>query len=177
VLVPPTVHALERPSVPGGGRDGRYLVTLRDPVDIGATGYGLVNELDRRGFDVGVVEAFGPGATRHRVMDPADATGVVHLAIGPDDIATWQAKPGIREVARTDPRTGKERAEYARLRTEVIDEFSAAGLSDLVRTVDENLFGLSLNTRVPEPTRQKLVRMTNLGLPAAVFIGPREAVG
>ena len=86
------------------------------------------------------------------------------------------SRPGIREVARTDPRTPKERAEFAQLRTEVINEFEAAGLSDLVRTVDENLFGLSLNTRVPEPTRQKLVRMTGLGLPAAVFVGPREAI-
>jgi hypothetical protein len=34
-----------------------------------------------------------------------------------------------------------------------------------------------LNPRVPESTRMKLVRMTTLGLPAAVFIGPREAVG
>jgi hypothetical protein len=176
VLVAPTVDALDEPSVPGGGRDGRYLVTLRDPVDIGATGYGLMNELDRHGFDIGVIEAFGPGATRYRVRDPADATGVVHLAIGPENIATWRAKSSVREVARTDPRTREERAEFARLRTEVIDEFEAAGLGDLVRTVDENLFGLSLNTRVPESTRQKLVRMTTLGLPAAVFIGPRDAV-
>lgn len=176
VIVPRTVDALEEPGVPGGGRDGRYLVTLRDPVDIGATGYGLVNELDRRGFDIGVEEAFGPGATRHRVRDPGEATGVVHLAIGPEDIAVWRARPGVREVARTDPRTRAEREEFARLRTEVIDEFRAASLSDLVPTVDENLFGLSLNTRVPESTRQKLVRMTDLGLPTAVFIGPREAI-
>jgi hypothetical protein len=177
VLVPPTADALEQHSVPGGGRDGRYLVTFRDPVDFGATSYGLVNELDRRGFPIGVLEALGPSATRFRVMDPASATGVVHLAIGPDDIATWQAKPGVREVARTEPRTPKERAEYARLRGQVIDEVNAAGLSDLVRTVDDNLFGLSMSNRVREPTRLKLVRMTNLGLPAAVFIGPREAVG
>jgi hypothetical protein len=136
-----------------------------------------MNELDRRGFDIGVLEIFGPGATRYRVIDPADATGVVHLAIGPDDIELWRAKPGAREVARTDPRTAGERAEYQRLRTQVIDELEAARLDDLVPTVDENLFGLSLNTRVPEPARQKLVRMTDLGLPAAVFIGPREAVG
>jgi hypothetical protein len=163
--------------VPGGGRDGLYLVTLRDPVDIGAMGYGLVNELDRRGFDIGVLDIYGPGATRYRVIDPADATGVVHLAIGPDDIDVWRAKPGVREVARTDPRTPRQRAEYQRLRTQVIDELGAAGLGDLVPTVDDNLFGLSLNTRVPDPARQKLIRMTNLGLPAAVFIGPREAVG
>jgi hypothetical protein len=101
----------------------------------------------------------------------------VHLAIGPDDIEVWQAKPGTREVARTDPRTPRERAEYQRLRTEVLDDLADAGLDELVPTVDENLFGLSLNTRVPEPARQKLIRMTDLGLPAAVFIGPREAVG
>jgi hypothetical protein len=177
VLVRPTAAALDGSSAPGGGRDGLYLVTVRDPVDIGAMGYGLMNELDRRGFDIGVLDIFGPGATRYRVIDPADATGVVHLAIGPDDIELWRAKPGAREVARTDPRTAGERAEYQRLRTQVIDELEAAGLDDLVPTVDENLFGLSLNTRVPEPARQKLVRMTDLGLPAAVFIGPREAVG
>ena len=177
VLVRPTAAALDRRSVPGGGRDGLYLVTLRDPVDIGAMGYGLVNELDRRGFDIGVLDIYGPGATRYRVIDPTDATGVVHLAIGPDDIDVWRAKPGVREVARTDPRTPRQRAEYQRLRTQVIDELGAAGLGDLVPTVDDNLFGLSLNTRVPDPARQKLIRMTNLGLPAAVFIGPREAVG
>jgi hypothetical protein len=177
VLVRPTVAALDRSSAPGGGRDGLYLVTLRDPVDIGAMGYGLVNELDRRGFDIGVLDIYGPGATRYRVIDPAQATGVVHLAIGPDDIDVWRAEAGTREVAHTDPRTPKERAEYQRLRTQVIDELSGAGLADLVPTVDDNLFGLSLNTRVPDRARQQLVRMTNLGLPAAVFIGPREAVG
>ena len=100
VLVRPTAAALDRRSAPGGGRQGLYLVTLRDPVDIGAMGYGLVNELDRRGFDVGVLDIYGPGATRYRVIDPAQATGVVHLAIGPDDIDVWRAKPGAREVAR-----------------------------------------------------------------------------
>jgi hypothetical protein len=177
VLVRPTAAALERPGVPGGGRDGLYLVTVRDPVDIGAMGYGLMNELDRRGFDFGVIEGFGPGAGRHRVIDPSAASGVVHLAIGADDIEVWRAKPGVREVARTDPRTPLQRAEYRHLRAQVIDELQAAGLGDLVPTVDENLFGVSLNTRVPDSVRRKLIRMTDLGLPAAVFIGPREAVG
>jgi hypothetical protein len=177
VLVRPTAAALERPGVPGGGRNGLYLVTVRDPVDIGAMGYGLMNELDRRGFDFGVIEGFGPGAGRHRVIDPSAATGVVHLAIGPDDVDVWRAKPGVREVARTDPRNPGQRAEYQHLRAQVIDELQAAGLGDLVPTVDENLFGISLNTRVPDTVRRKLIRMTDLGLPAAVFVGPREAVG
>jgi hypothetical protein len=177
VLVPPTVDALEQPSAPGGGRDGHYLVTIRDPVTIGATGYGLVNELGREGFNVGVLENYGPGATRYLVMDPADATGVVHLAVGRADIEAWRAKPGVREIAYTDQRPRRERAEYERLRSEVIDELNAAGLSDIVPIVDDNIFGVGLNTRVPDATRPKVVRMIKLGLPSAVFIGPRDAVG
>ncbi len=139
VLTRRTAAALDRSSAPGGGRDGRYLVTLRDPVDIGAMGYGLVNELERRGFDVGVIEGYGPGATRYRVLPAADATGIVHLAIGPEDIATWRAKPDVLEVAFTDPRTAKQQAEYDRLHGEVIDELNEAKLTDLVLAVDENL--------------------------------------
>ena len=176
VLTRRTAAALDRPSVPGGGRDGRYLVTLRDPVDIGAMGYGLINELERRGFDVGVIEGYGPGATRYRVLTAADATGIVHLSIGNEDIATWRAKPDVREVAFIDPRTPKQQAEYDRLRTEVSDGLSEAGLVDLVPAVDENLFRIGLDTRVPESTRRRVVRMIDLGLPAAVFIGPRAAV-
>lgn len=171
-----TVAALDERGVPGGGRDGRYLVTLRDPVDIGAMGYGLVNELERRGFDVGVIEGYGPGATRYRVLKTADATGIVHLSIGPGDIATWRAKPHLREVAYVDPRTPAQGREYDRLRSEVIDELNRAKLSDLVPAVDENLFRLGLDSRVPEEARRHVVRMMDLGLPAAVFVGPRQAV-
>ncbi len=177
VLTRKTAAALDNSAVPGGGRDGRYLVTLRDPVDIGAMGYGLVNELERRGFDVGVIEGYGPGATRYRVLPSRDATGIVHLAIGPEDIATWRAKPDVREVAVHDPRTPKQRTEYARLRAQLIDELNRDKLSDLVPAIDENLFGLGLNTRVPEPARRRVVRMRDHGLPAAVFVGPRQAVG
>ena len=176
VLTRKTAAALDSRSAPGGGRDGRYLVTLRDPVDIGAMGYGLVNELERRGFDVGVIEGYGPGATRYRVLPSGDATGIVHLAIGPEDIATWQAKPGVRQVAFIDPRTPRQRAEYDRLHGEVIDGLNAAKLFDLVPAIDENLFRLGLDTRVPESTRRRVVRMMDLGLPAAVFVGPRQAV-
>jgi hypothetical protein len=139
-------------------------------------GYGLVNELERRGFDVGVIEGYGPGATRYRVRPAADATGIVHLSIGTEDIATWQAKPGVRQVAFIDPRTPRQQAEFDRLRSGVINELEDAGLTDLVPAVDENLFRVGLDTRVPESTRRPVVRMLDLGLPAAVFIGPREAV-
>ena len=101
-LLPPTVDALDRRAP--GGRNGRYLVTWFDPVSIGAQGFGLLNELERRGFDVGARKTFIAGIRSHRLVDPADATAEVHLAVA-SDIATWRARPGARQVAYVDPRS------------------------------------------------------------------------
>ena len=52
------------------GKDGPFLVTwLPDAEAIGSAGFGLLNELDRRGFDVRAEEPFRPGATRYHVID------------------------------------------------------------------------------------------------------------
>jgi hypothetical protein len=45
------------------------------------------------------------------------------------------------EVARIDPRTPAEPAEFARLRTDAIDELETADRFRLVRSVDKNLSG------------------------------------
>jgi hypothetical protein len=174
-IVPPTTKALERGSVAGSGPNGRYLVTWFDPVNIHAPGFGFMNELEREGFDVKALEPFGPAVTRHRTIDPAQASAVVHLSIGGQDIRKWRAKPGVEEVAYHDPRGRAERVEYDRLRAEVISEVEAAGLSDLVPSVDGNVFGASLDARIPERARDRLGRMADLGLPAAVFVGPVSA--
>jgi hypothetical protein len=174
-IVPPTTKALERGSVAGTGRDGRYLVTWFDPVNIHAPGFGFMNELERAGYDVKALKPFGPAVTRHRTIDPAKTTAVVHLSIGGDDIREWGAKPGVEEVAYHDPRSRAERVEYDRLRSEAIAELEAAGRPDLVPSVDGNVFGASLDPRVPERVRDKLSRMADLGLPAAVFVGPVSA--
>ena len=54
---PPTVRALESgPGRPAAGKNGHYLVTFTDTVNIGAPFYGLILELERQGFDVGCHE-------------------------------------------------------------------------------------------------------------------------
>jgi hypothetical protein len=174
-IVPPTTKALERGSVPGTGPDGHYLVTWFDPVNIHAPGFGFMNELERSGYDVKALKPFGPAVTPHRTIDPAQATSVVHLSIGGEDIRKWRAKPGVEEVAYHDPRSRAERVEYDRLRSEAISELEAAGLPDLVPSVDGNVFGASLSERFPTGVRDRLGRMADLGLPAAVFVGPVSA--
>jgi hypothetical protein len=168
-LITPTARALAR--LRQGGQRGPYLVTwLPDPIDIGAEGYGLLNELDRRGFDVRAGLTFRPAATRYHVMDPARASLEVHLATG-NDIARWSKMANYREVAYFDPRSASERQEFARLHTRVIEDLRRAKLSALVPEVDENLFIVALTPQIADSTRKLMTRMLDLGLPSAVFIG------
>jgi hypothetical protein len=173
-LVGPTAKALSSDSPPARGRDARYLVTWIDALAIGSQGFGLLNELERRGFDVGVPSQYRVPATGHRVVKPADAAAVVYLATGVH-IEETRAKPGFREVAFVDPRTPAQRAEYARLRSRAIELLDRGGKSNLTVLVDEHVFALTFDERAPEPVRRIASRMLKLGLPAAVFLAsPNE---
>ena len=174
-VVTPTVAALDEDPTPGGGRDGRYLISWSDPINLGTQGWGLLNELERRGFHVGTLAVYRSVATPHRVMDPAQATRLLHLAIGLD-VDTWSDRPDARRVAYLDPRTPSERVEYRRLRLQVINDLRAAGLADLVPQVDRSLTHLATDPRLPESTYAKTVRMGRLGLPMAVFVAPADGI-
>ena len=58
----------------------------------------------------------------------------------------------------------------------MIAELDAAGLDDIVPLVDRNLFGASIDERVPVETQRAMARMLDLGQPAAVFIAPAGTV-
>ena len=172
-LAPPTVEAIESGEVPGGGEDGRYLVTWTDPIGVGAQGYGLLLELERQGLDVGASPVHRAGTRSHRVLAPEDATAVVHLSVG-DDVEVWRAKPEAREVAFADPRTDEERAEYAGLRQQVIDELRALGREDDLPAVDANVITLATDPTLSPRLQRVLARMVGLGLPTAIFVAPPE---
>jgi hypothetical protein len=170
-VVGPTVHALDHHVGPADGPRGRYLVTFTDPNSLGSQAFGLLNELERSGFHVGMTAGFRAEIAPHRVLDPGQATAVVHLAVG-SDIATWRAKPDAVEVAYSDPRHARQRSEYDRLHAEVVAELTADGRLADARQVDANLVGLSLDQSVPARIRTQLGRMDDLGLPIAVFVAP-----
>ncbi len=173
-LVAPTANALAQ--LERHGQRGPYLVTwLPDAEAIGSAGFGLLNELDRRGFDVRAEEAVRPGATRYHVIDARRPSFEVHLATGPD-IANWRRDSRFRQVAWFDPRSDAERAEFDRLHAEVAGDLRREGLGELVAQVDNNLFMLALATRVPETTRTLISHMLDLSMPMAVFVGPPENV-
>jgi hypothetical protein len=168
-LAGPTAAAMEAGDGEATGRDGRYLVGFDDALHIGSQAYGLVTELERAGFDVGMDPAFGVPITHHRTLRPVDATARVELVTGVylDD---WRAVPGAVEVGPFDLRTDAELAELARLRTEVEAELEAEGLAELIPFLDTNLFRAAIDQRASERLRVKMDRMLKIGLPTSVFI-------
>jgi hypothetical protein len=170
-IVSPTAEALDAGTGAADGPSGRYLVMWSDAYVIGAQGYGLVLELERRGFDVGVTEIFRVPATSQRVLEPEEVTAEIHVATGMwvDEVATW---PGAVEIVRTDPRSLGEVDQFVQLRREIIMELRQLGRHDLVPLVDENLFALPNEPGVPPALEDKVFEMLALGQPTAVFILP-----
>lgn len=169
VLVHETVDALDRPGVLGGGRDGRYLVRWIDPLTLGSQGIGLVNELERRGFHVGVDQGFGPGAVRYRVLAPTDATGVLQLVRGPA-IAAWDANPAATRIAYVDDRTPAQRAEYDRLDASIRARLLALGLDDIAAQWQDNLFTTAVRSDVPKDIDADMFTTITIGAPTAVYL-------
>jgi hypothetical protein len=170
-LVPPTAVALARGDGAADGKGGRYAVVWADAYYFGSQGYGMVNELERRGFDAGAYPTYHVPLTPQRTIPVGAATAEVVLATGVN-VAMWRAKPGVVEVADVEPRDAGELAEFDRLRSESIDALNAADLPDLAALVDTNLFLVSTDPRLPPGVEAKLTRMLVLGEETAVFIAP-----
>lgn len=173
-LVAPTAEALAAGEGSATGRGGRYLVGFDDALHIGSQAYGLVTELERVGFDVGMDPAFGVAITHHRTIRPEEATARIELVTGVY-LDAWRAIPGSIEAAAVDLRSPAELDELARLRPEVEDGLQREGLAELLPFLDTNLFRAAIDQRASEPLRVKMDRMLKIGLPTSIFITPPEA--
>lgn len=170
-LVPPTVAALEDRVGPASGHEGRYLLRWADVTHGGSTGIGMVNELIRRGYDVGVEDAHRVLIGPHRVLTRQEATAEIVLASG-RWIERTAARAGAVRVAFDDPRSEAERADFVTTRSAAIDALHRAGRGDLVERVDSDLFGLALNEVLPPEVAVHLGRLIDIGVPGAVFVLP-----
>ncbi len=175
-VVGPTATALTDGTGAADGKAGTYIVTWSDVAYFGSQAYGLVNELDRRGFHVGMSDYQHVPITQQRVIDPATATAEIHLATGAF-VDEWKKRADAVEVAFFDPRSASQHARYDSLRTEVIAALMHLHADDLVPTVDTNLFGVETDPRVPPDVQSRIDEMLNLGQPTAVFIVPSSTSG
>lgn len=173
-IVAPTIAGLERDDGTATGHDGRYYVDWYDATKGGSEGIGLVNELIRRGYDVGVDARAGVQIGPHLVRDPSDATARIVVASG-GWITQVGSELGAVRVAMDDPRSPSERAEFARVRVEAISMLRASGRDDLAERVDTDLFDVALNGRPGPEVSPLLARMLDIGVAVAVFVLPPAA--
>jgi hypothetical protein len=156
------------------GAGGRYQVRWSDAADIGSPGFGLLDELERRGLDVAADEFFRVPATEHRTRQRENADAQIHLATG-GYVDRWRQVAGAVEVATYEPRTDADVARAAELRTRLIARLRVESLDDVAAVVDTNLFGASLDPRISAEDLADITELLDLGQPVAVFIAPPDA--
>jgi hypothetical protein len=171
-LLPRTIEGLESGFGAATGREGRYLVTWFDGYYGGAQGFGLANELERAGFDVGIEPRYGKVVGAHRIIRPREATARVHFVNGG---FIWQMRRirGARAIARADVRTAEERAEFARIRGHLVEVLQELGRKDVIDMMPyDPSSALSLKPPLPPLVQLEFHRLLEIGEAAAVFIVP-----
>lgn len=170
-LAAPTYEAIADGVGAASGVDVTYQVRWSDAADIGSPGFGLLNELERRGLDVSADPFFRVPATEHRVRERRSGGAQVHLATG-SYIARWRALPDAVEVATYEPRDAEGIAVYHQTRRRLVERLVDEGLDDVVALVDTNLFGGSLDPRLSRADIDDFTALLELGQPMSVFIAP-----
>ena len=125
----------------------RYIVRWSDAADIGSPGFGLLDELERRGLDVAADEYFRVQVTDHRTRPRADND----RPDPPRDRRLHRALAGRCRTPSRSPRTTPapmpSGPSTPTVRERFIERLTAEGLDELVPIVDTNLFGISVDTR------------------------------
>lgn len=166
-----TLGAVVEPTADALDPNDTYVVFWTDAHSFGSQGFGLVNELERLGFDVGVYEAWRVPVTGQRVVRANEADAEIIWATG-SFVDVWRGDDRVTEIAAVEPRTPAELAEFKMLRTELIADLLATRLYDLVPLVDNNLFGVRIDSRISRAALEATKRLLALDQNAAVFIGP-----
>lgn len=177
-VVDPTIDALERGVAGASGRDGTYSVVWNDAASFGSQGFGLVNELERRGFDAGPPDTWRVPITARRVVDIEDADVVVQFVTGAY-LDRWRSEPRAFEVATYEPRSAEQLAEFEQLRSELLQGLAELPIDSdrydaLATAVDDNLFSVQIDPAVPIDLQRIVDQMLKLGQETAVFLVPAD---
>ena len=112
-----------------------YLMRWHDPVGLGAVPFGLVLELERRGYTVGVDAQFSAAALPHRVVPEARAAALIWVVLG-GRIADFRRDESFTEVVKVDLRTEQQRQRSDELAAFLQTRFGEIGQPELFQRLD-----------------------------------------
>ncbi|QXC62106.1 hypothetical protein KSP35_04660 [Aquihabitans sp. G128] len=160
VLAPRTAAALQ----PGT----RYLVDWEDPVYLGGVGFGLLLDLERRGFDVGSPAPTATAVEPRRVRCPGGYDAVLTAVTGPLAIAAWKAKPDARVLAESGP--SDPGFDYQATFDELQRTLAAEGTDLDPAQLERSLTLVVLSPAAPAAAHRLASRLVSEGVPTAVFL-------
>jgi hypothetical protein len=170
-LAPQVAEGLRLRRGAATGESGRYFIKSSDALPYGGQQFGLLNELERRGFSVIMQPPFGWNIGKHHVGNERDATARVHLTTG-GFIEDLRRSPEATLVAYADPRTPAARADYELLKGIVVSDLRRRGHPAVADRIDWDLGAAGRVEGLDEFSRIALARMVEIGLPGAVYVEP-----
>ena len=152
----------------------RYLLRWHDPQALGAAGFGLVLEMERRGFHVGVDAWARAGSQPFRVQPEDSAASVLWLVVGDRAIDEFARRGDAVLLTRFDPRTPAEAARSDAVRAELDRRFNETGRRDLIDKLDIQYGTTQVRffEHLPDDLQQLVVEYNDLRSPGAIFEVP-----
>ncbi len=170
-VVPKTITAIRQGKIPKDRGSGMILLTWTDPINFGSSGYSMLDELNGHGIGTGMRKIYFGIIPRRLVVPPGTERGIVHIAIGNEDIKLWRERRDAIEVAYSDVRNSKERDLQENLRSELAAQLKA---NDIDAQIFDYGFGPALQRPMPQEISRTLTALEEIGEPMAVFLAPPE---
>jgi hypothetical protein len=169
------VGGIDAAVAPNLDRDARYLIRWHDPATLGGVAFGVVLDLEKRGFHIGVDATNSASALPHRVLPEESATAVLWVILGDTNIDAMRARGDATELGYFDQRSPAEVAESDRLREQLIARLTELDATCLIPAVDQQ-YGLSslsfVSGALPPDVARTASAYNDLGLPVAIFEVP-----
>lgn len=149
-----------------------YLVAWSDPAYLGGIGFGLILDLERRGFTVGGQPQFDAALEPQRVMCAGDFDAVITVVTGPRNIAAFEERTGLDPIATADPREDPEAWDDAY--QELLDVLEREGTPKTADELEGQLNGFLLNEGQSDEVHDLAAELVLGGVPSAVFLDDRD---